>query len=679
MGCTSELGGNTGIVWFVESTQDLDHILSKGPTPPYTAVLTHEFYTRQNLLSFRDRVGRVAGVIFIDGSNHSNQRTTPFSPEDTCPNRYSGLYVNDTDFRDCKKNVWQKESQVSGLLYDDIPYPIFYINDKKSIDSLVSCFNDFNLAKQTNKREQGYFPFCSVQLDSFMLAASNSKSCLTSHSLVDELLQTNGIRCATVENQNVFGYLKPTKGLVTPSTDNRYVLPSTVDPKSIVLVIAKLSSVSMFTEISPGADSTITSIITLLAVAEALGKVKSNAEVTKSNRNVAFALLDSEPFDYTGSSRMVANMADNTFPNSIFKQRATNITETVQNMNLTSIDYIIDLDQLALYPNSDTIYLHSDPLEKKNENKLRLLKDLMSSLAKESDLKLEAINDPIPLPPTSVQEFLRKSRKLNTDSELVGVVLGNYGKTYNNLFYNSMYDDSKNIDQVSREKLVGHLTKIASFVAKSVFKLAFKDEKTESVAADSATVEELLSCYLLDANCVLFTKVWQAGLKLPDGPVQTYNDPTKQSDDMNGAITTHLLSYFLSDKYPEYNISRCALENKESYVYNYQYINGISTQAKEDSGLCIGSQVFNTRSDSPAFVLGENSLIIDQEYAAWTISLNSIRYPVRIFLQPSTLHQWAIFLLGVLTTVISFLVVYQLKISMAKMSVGPRSQPVTST
>lgn len=679
MGCTSELGGNSGVLWIVESQADLDHILKYGPTPPYAVVMTRSHYTRQNLLAFRDHLDRVAGVILIDKHDtDSQQRQVAFSPEDTCPNRYSGLYVNDTSFQGCKKNSWIKESQVSGLLYDDLPYPIFFMKEKKSVEELTSCFKDNNLVKDSSKREQDMYPLCSVQLDSFMLAASNTKACLSSHSLVDELLQTNGIRCATVENQNIFAYFKPTRGFVTPAADDKYVLPSTLDPQTTVLVVAKLSSLSMFSEISPGADSTISSIITLLAVSEALGKVRKSDAVTRSKRNIAFALLDSEPFDYTGSSRMVATMASNTFPNPMFRRKNLNITETVQNINLTSIDFIIDLDQLANYPHSNQLFLHSDPNEKSGAEKLKKLRNVLSEAAKSADLSLKLDDTSMPIPPSPVQEFIRRSRSQNTDKNLLGVVLSNYEQNFNNLFYHSIYDDRDNIFQSSREKLAEHLTKVATFLARGIYELAFDNENTDEIKADSSTIDELLTCYLIDANCDLFTKVWQAGQKLPEGPVQTYNDPTRQSDDMNGAITTHLLSYFLSDKYPELNSSRCAQENEKSYIFNYQYINGKNT-VDSQSGLCIASQVFNTRSDSPAFEITEDGLRINPEYPAWTISFSSIRHPVRIYLEPSLLHQWALVCLGLVITVVSFLTVHQFRDSISKMEGVMNSQPVTST
>lgn len=149
MGCQSELGGNTGVIWIVDTQDDLNHILKTGTTAPYIAILKRDQFNRKNLLDFKSNYpDRVSGVVYLD-INHddSKLRNVSFSPEDRCPNRYSGLYVNDTQYGDCKQNLWNPESPISGLIYDDIPYPIFLIDDKPSIDDIETCFKTHNLIK----------------------------------------------------------------------------------------------------------------------------------------------------------------------------------------------------------------------------------------------------------------------------------------------------------------------------------------------------------------------------------------------------------------------------------------------------------------------------------------------------------------------------------------------------
>ena len=681
VGCQSELGGNLGVVWMVSDADDLQHILTTGPTPPYVPILTKNSYTRDNLLKFKENTDRVSGVVFLDKDHDdSKSRSTPFSPEYVCPNRYSGLYVNDSQHGDCSHH-WQEESPISGLLYDDFPYPIFLINEKKSIDNIVSCFNDNNVLvekvttgpnkAQSVKKTQASYPLCGIQLDSFMVAAKDSEFCLNSHFIIDEILQSNPRRCQSVDNYNIFAYFKPSIGPL--HVINSTKKPDTNEAQSIVMLVTKLSSLSMFSEISPGADSTITSIITLLAVAEALGRVKHDKDVEASKRNIAFAILDSEPFDYTGSSRIVYDMLADAFPRSYFD---TNETRALKNTNLESIDYLINLDQMSNYPNSDTLFLHSDSQFTPND-KLDQIVKVMKRIAATDKVKLE-IEQSGPLPPTSVHEFIKGS-KLKSN-RLTGLVLSNYGKTYSNLLYHSIYDDKHNIYQPSKSKLVKHLEQVAKFIARSLYEITFKVDKSDNISIDSDIIEQLLDCYLEDAQCPLFTRATQAGQKLPSGPIPTYKDPNKHSDDLNGIITRNLLAYFIGDREKSYNATKCSDMNKVSVEFDYQYINDKDEPVYDrPSGTCLKSQVMMMSSGSPAYSIAGEELVIDNNYPAWTVSLNSIRNPVRLYLIPNPLAQWSLFTLGVLVTITSFIIVLTFQTRLKVLNTIRENELATST
>jgi len=669
-----------GVLWMIEDQTDLEHVLENGPTPPYAVVLRREYYTNRNLLTFKNNLSRVAGVVLIDdNSDHSSSLASPFSPEDRCPNRHSGLYANDSHYGDCKQNLWQRDSPVSGLLYEDIPYPIFFVNDKRSIEDIESCFIANNIVSGSN-REQSSYPLCSLQLDSFMLAASDAKSCLNSHSLVDELLQVNGRRCVTIENQSVFAYFKPTLGPLHAIEGSTYATPDMIEKQSVVLLIAKLSSVSMFTDISPGADSIIVTIVTLLAIAESLGRVKNNSEVASSKRNIAFAFVDSEPFDYTGSSRLVFNMRNKSFPNKYFEAPQGNNTLAVRNMNLESIDYLISLDQLTSYSNLSEIYLHYEPGDK-GRSKLSHASEVFDRVASAENVKLVHEDIQTPLPPSPAHEFIKQSRSTGTDDRLAGMVLSNYGKSFKNLFYHSIYDNSRNIFQPSKEALIEHIARVAGLVAKSTYQLAFKTEKSDEIRIDKALISELLECYLNDASCRMFTKVCDAGQQMPNSPIETYKDPTKRSDDMNGAITAHLLAYFIGEQVDGYNLTRCYQESVASLIYYYHYINGKGEPVKEGNlGVCIRSQVQMVSSTSPAYAITEDGEItVDEVYPAWTVSLNSIRNPARLFLKPSPVNEWCLFLMGVVVTIISFITVHQIRGSIKDLQMVSDVQVGTST
>ena len=69
-----------------------------------------------------------------------------------------------------------------------------------------------------------------------------------------------------------------------------------------------------------GADTAITSLVTLVAVTEMLSKVKDQLR-QRDIDNVILVLFNGESFDYIGSSRMAYDMMNGEFNNFIFLTR----------------------------------------------------------------------------------------------------------------------------------------------------------------------------------------------------------------------------------------------------------------------------------------------------------------------------------------------------------------------
>lgn len=643
VGCTSNLGGNNGILWIVEDESDLKHVLQTGQTPPYIVVLKQKHFTKANILKFKDNLNRINGVVFNPSiENEAPVPNQPFSPEDSCPNRYSGLY-NGTEFAECKMNTWL-ETSASGLMYEDIPFPIFMIKDKKSLDMIEDCFS--HNVDTNNRQVQKSSPLCGIHLDSFMTAAVNSKKCLNSHSFSDELMQQTGSRCRAIIPRNIFAYFRPAFSKGTQVKNK--IKPDYVEKNSIIMLTAKLSSISLFNDDSPGADSTITGIVALLSVADALRYARPT--FPEVGNNIVFALIDSEPFDYTGSTRMVDDMVKGNFPNSYF-HRTSNDSQYLMNMNLSAINTIIDLNQLANYKHSKDLYIHFDP-SRSSANLDSLAQKLFDSgnrhgINFQKATSKDGHSNRLPLPPSSVQTFLKY---LQHGDELTGAVISNYNYEYKNKFYHSTYDSFHNINETSMQQLVDHLVKVSSSLAEVVLELALKGDKNVQLSVDRELVSNLLQCYLVSADCKLFTEAWYFGRSLPKGPIQTYKDPTYDSDDMNVEITKNLLSYFLREEQGSLNETQCYKLDETSGAFAYLYING---QRKQ--GSCIKSQVVSIYASSPAFSLKDNSIDIDLRYPAWTVSANNIRNPVSIYLIHGPLYDWVVFSLGILITIVSFI------------------------
>lgn len=122
--------------------------------------------------------------------------------------------------------------------------------------------------------------------------------------------------------------------------------------QSVAIVAARLDAASMFQDLSPGALSTATSIVTLMTTANLISEMLPyNDAVNYSKffnlilfveiqciiflylsfknfihlyytflaKNIMFILFNGEAYDYIGSSRMVYDMLNGNFPNDIIK------------------------------------------------------------------------------------------------------------------------------------------------------------------------------------------------------------------------------------------------------------------------------------------------------------------------------------------------------------------------
>lgn len=649
IGCTSQPGGNVGVVWTVNSDEDIQHVLTSGPTPPYIVVLNRNHFTSANILKFKKAYpARVSGVILIkqNMTEDKGYEMKPFSTDSTCPNKHTGLYSNDSIYGNCQKQSWQIKSDTSDLFFEDIPFPIFLMTRKESVDKIMNCFETHNY-NQGGASKQSDFPLCSAQLDSFMAAASNSEYCLYGRSTIDEIFQAPSSRCRPINKNNIFGYYKDAVG-IKPANSTPLV-----SERSIVLITTRMDSISFFNHPSPGADSAISGLVVLLAVSHTLAKFKTSDAVVKSDRNIAFAIFDAESLDYTGSGRMAYDMKTDR----LFRYYNANADkESIKNTNLKGIDSIIELNQLALYPKKDdtvsTIFIHTDPQNYKlNTNKLGTVVTAFKS--QKGDFKQTDVT--MPLPPSSIQSFIR------LDQEIAGLVLTNHQKEYTNLLYHSIFDDRDNINRTLNYKLADHLTDIATAVARVSYITAFgKDENNDKIFADKELVKKLLECYLIDSECDLVTSSTEHSKgSIFKGPVDTYDSS------YNSMVTQLLLSYFLADKQPQMKPKECEEMSAKSLTHRYIYVNG---DDKTTDGVCIKFQVLRTPSLSPTFQYDEVELneTMAKEFSTWTESDKRIRNPVRLFFRPSPLLEWVTFISGLTLTVCSFVAVSFVKKSILK-------------
>ncbi|KAL7293353.1 hypothetical protein TKK_0013123 [Trichogramma kaykai] len=551
-GCSSSRSGSVGVIQFVENEDDIVWLEKNATAGPYMIVLTFDMFTMKTLKRFEDV--DVNGVLLY--RNTSLDRPTSYSPDDSCPNRYSG-------YTTCNES-WNPHG--SSLLLQDWPFPMFYIEDNEVLENVKDCYLRMNVHDREKQNERS---LCALEMKSFMFAALNSESCLKRGS--SNILYHPTLFCDPIGDQNIHWP-------VGPMSD---------DIKNVIMVIAKLDSNSMYDNLVPGAGSTVTAIVTLLATATYLHMLNA----TISDTNIVFSLLNGETMDYIGSSRLVYDLKEGNFD--ALKGKT---------LKLEQISSVIELGQLG----EGKIYLHSKNVKDDNP--------LLTTL--KNELKADVLNNSVP--PVSVQSFLKENSAIET------LVIANHGETFVNNYYNGLLDDAEALDYSSNKttNLPSSLANIAITLGNALYSITNPGSKpsTENITLIEKLVTELLPCYLESARCTLFSAASRPGTILPNQVLSLYTGVVR-SDNAATILTGQLLGLLTGTTYPELNQTSC-LEKHFLWMAGYNL-----------TGVCVEATANFSQAKSPAFII-ENYDMKSGKYSTWTESVWE-NLGMRMFLKPS--------------------------------------------
>ncbi|XP_052804720.1 nicastrin-like isoform X2 [Mya arenaria] len=635
IGCTSDPKGNVGIVHYIEDESDIHWLIKSGPHQPYAVLLKATNFTRTNLMLLKDS-GKVNGFMIMHNSSIDPIPDLPegFSPDSTCPNDAYGFYNNHSEYRQCSKVEWNPYG--NGLMWTDISLPVFILNNATDIDFIINkCYKKFNEPISGSPRE---YPLCAVQLKSRMDGAKDAETCIrrTRHQMN---LQPDRY-CDPLGDKNVFATVKATND--TKDHPDR----------SIIVAATRMDSFSMF-ETYPGDDSQVSGIVALLAAAEAIGKIKDNINNSPSSYDIMFTFFTGEAFDYIGSGRMVYDMQTKNFPESRNKK-----------INLNTISHFVEVNQLA-YRDNGKLWIHTDPVTRpqsdvNNETTrlVSLLKDLDSSLIDEADQS-------IPLPPASVQSFLKP---LKDNSSFPSLVLTDHNASFTNKFYNSRFEILKgklNYTGINKTEwydqeteLAQELTDIGGILGTFLYRLAMNDsDDSTNLTANVTTVSHLLYCFLVNPNCTLFKKILsqEDANKLPDYKLFPFYVSVDTTDNHVTTLVKNLLTYFLGEFHnrtdefncpcteANYTDDKCTHKDWKTPHYSYQWI--------RFEKICMRGTVGKSKAVSIAF---DKDDYTSGNYSTWTeSSWAGDAILARVFLVPSKQLEVSTLVTGVIILIIS--------------------------
>uniref|UniRef100_A0A8C7GWD8 Nicastrin n=1 Tax=Oncorhynchus kisutch TaxID=8019 RepID=A0A8C7GWD8_ONCKI len=622
IGCQSSISGDTGVIHVLESEEDLEWPLSKGPNPPYMVLLESSLFTRSIMMKMKNESNRVAGVAVVV----PNTSPPEFSPHTTCPNENTGVYSDNygPNLAHCNTTVWNPRG--NGLSYEEFDFPVFSLKEDNETEFIKQCYLDHNRAVNGSAPQ---YPLCAMQLFSHMHAVTNTPTCMRRNDINFSI--NPEMVCDPLGDYNVWGSIRPYNDTVFGHKEN----------ESVVIAAARLDSRAFFWEVSTGAEGSVSGFVTLLAAAQALREVTHEAPPT---RNILFAFFQGETFDYIGSSRMVYDMENGKFV-----------------IDLDNIHSVLEIGQVALH-SGNNLFLHSDPVSRRNNT--------VNDVVREELFSSFFPNVSQPLPPSSLQRFLRAQ-------PIPGIVLADHESAFNNRYYESFYDNAANLnltypsDLSPEEQLefVTHtaesLTDVATVVARALYKQAGGDEsRVNTIKADPKIVTQMLYGFLVSSNNSWFQAVMAPELKNILTCVHVL-----------GYLGLHCFVFFclLEPSPPEYyyllaNLTGAAtnltqsqcqkpdeLPNESRQMYSYLWVQGIvPPNSTERDSFCVRASVRLTKAVSPAFELGEYA---SKDYSTWTESRWKF-IKARIFLVASRDLEMLTLGVGVAVLFTSLLVTY---------------------
>ncbi|KAK7163820.1 hypothetical protein R3I93_007788 [Phoxinus phoxinus] len=653
IGCQSSMSGDTGVLHVLESEEDLDWILNTGPHPPYMIVMETAFFNRSVMLRMKNS-SRVSGVAVIVSKTGLAEN---FSPHTTCPNQNTGVYSASygPELANCNVTAWNPLG--NGLSYEDFSFPVFALKDENQTQVIRKCYEEHNLRVNGSAPQ---YPLCAMQLFSHMHAVTDTVTCMRRTDLQNRFSINPEVMCDPLSDFNVWSSTRPLNNSAKGHKAN----------ESVVIAATRLDGRSFFWEEAPAAEGTVSGIVTLLAAVHALQPVTQQAPPP---RNIFFTFFQGEAFDYIGSSKMVYDMERNEFV-----------------IDLDNVHSMLEIGQVGLRSGRN-LWMHSDPVSLTNSSvmdEVTKMTDNMQSIADGLHISLAKLNVTQPLPPSSLQRFLRVR-------PIPGLVLADHQTSFINRYYESVYDDAENLNVsyppnlspdeqlVFETEEAKSLAEVATLVARSLYKQAGGEERNlNNITADPRIVAQLLYGFLIQKNnswfrSLLPPEVTKKGANsiLSSGPPQFYIGVGPRNIGPVHSVTRFVQYIMANLTGAATNLTETQCQNPESKdLFSYFWVSGPSSVNSSGEPFCVRAPVRLAKAVSPAFERMEYG---SRDYSTWTESRwKSIR--ARVFLVASRELEMLTLGVGVAVLLLSLMVTYFISSKADLLFSSARETPTTT-
>lgn len=580
IGCTSPEDGAVGIFFKIESAGELDDFRSATESA-YIVLLEQNMFAQSAVLRELGRMDKVKGAFVYKGANATRPNST--STDSTLPNADYGLPMSgQTNWNPYGGGFAMDSLADSGTIgshwVDFGSKAIYYLSDSDR-DDVLARYAALNVA---GKGKKPNYPVWGARLKNFMYGVRDTDLCLRRK------------HCDPLSGQNVWGSTR----LVESDSE-------------VILATAQMDAFSFFHDLSYGANSDASAVVSLIGAARLLGLEENYDVVANLQRNIVFNLFNGESFGYIGSSRLGFDLS-----------RAPHWPSVDQSLSFENIKGYLELSQVL---ESDSLHAHA---YKSNADTANIVAKLQAAAAGSSTTVVD--DTASELPPASLRGFLNEWRDTTKQDAFPGVVVTAYDSTgFANKYHGSHLDDGIATSSTSDETKA-RLCDTAVLTAKTLVAMA-NDTDVASVSlpvdsADSAFcdfLQEMFDCVARNQTCELARKAIGQSGATADMPLSRYIGVTRSSTVLNRGVYFffNMLSEALAkDKNVSLGVNAtCAPNNK---------VNEFQTVDWTD-GRCMNTTAYVSYIMSPAFESyyklkseGSNLTIHrDPRWSTWTESV----------------------------------------------------------
>jgi nicastrin len=479
-----------------------DGSLPQTQEKPYVAVIEDYYLTLQSFQTLlADRGGRLRGIIVLNSTSSDHKF---YSPDSVYPQGYG------TPSQDLQYGNYQYKWNPNGqdlFALDLYSVPMAFVSDIE-VSSSLRQESQFNMQQLETNEDHIVASF-----NYYMGGDSvDSIKCL-------EWKDVDGTwapKCLPLGGNSVWA----TAG--SPPNPNK-----NSSPRPVVLLAGSMDSASLFHDVTPGANTAASNILTLLMAAKLLGTYVSDDVFDSLSSRIILAFFQGESYGFVGSRSFLKDLSSFQCGGSLVHSIArlgdkseyaclNPLRPSMAFANLGKVQGMISVDQIAQQVGDGVLYVHAD---QNNDNMGKFLAETLiyskTSSVSVAAASVNSDNGKYPYPPTPLTSLLHI-----TQGGVGGAVVTGFDYVFSNKVpFNSM-SDSAFYQSVNLKPIAA----AATIVARAMLAAAYDggnsfDAQTAAQYAANLIPEmtyqdeslvELANCFFYNGDCSLIQKHAQA-------------------------------------------------------------------------------------------------------------------------------------------------------------------------